>query len=318
MASRSSTKSSKKTTIGRDVNIKDGDFVSGDKHVHYHLGASDEMEAGQKQALEIPRLLPYQVNRKLQEERLSDLYSKHIPQKPKPFVIVIHGDDKQAHEAFLERIREEFLPKLLKINTTDTSVKQIELPWPGHIPNLAALNNALTKTLGENVLDTGASIDEIQATVAAYNCPSIIATTLLTEDWMKFKNGILNTVLNFWNAWPALVPNQTLFIFVFIKHKLSDKSKMQEIILNMQKTKILKQLDECNFDVQSNIHGLILPELEDVPRSETENWARVEARNHCGGDVPSLISKITTLYGNQEGIPMDTLAVNLKMFLVAE
>ena len=271
-----------------------------------------------KQKRELPSLLPYRVNRRKQEEDLRNLYETNDFQNPLPMIAIIHGDDKQAHDMFLTRLANEFIPNLLKINLSNTPITRVQLPWPSYIQNIADLGTKLAQGMAEQVLHSpNASCEEVQRALVAYNSPVIVEMHLLTDDWMKYKKGILEANLDFWHNWPALAPRQNLFVFLCVTHKFPETNWIRQRIYTWRKKQIFMQLEQCAFHRYERIMGAVLSELTNISRTETEEWARQEAHEYCEGDLTTLISKIRKLYEKLEQIPMETLAQNLKEILVS-
>jgi hypothetical protein len=267
---------------------------------------------------EVPPLLAYRVNRKAQEDCLTEIYACYDPQAPLPVVAIIHGDDKQAHDMFLMRLANEFIPKLLGMDLSNTPITRIQLPWPTHIQKIDHLSIKLAKGMSEQVLHaSNASCEEVQSTLAAYNSPVIVEMHLLTDDWMKHKKGILEANLEFWNRWPALAPRQNLFVFLCLTHKTPASNWAKRLLYNFHKKQIFTQITYCAFHHYDRVIGGVLPELTNISRTETEDWARQEAYEYLGGDLTALMSEIRTLYESLEQIPMETLAQNLKEILVS-
>lgn len=267
---------------------------------------------------ELPSLLTYQVNRKAQEDYLTELISRFDPRAPLPFVTIIHGDEKQAHDMFLLRLANEFIPRLLKINLSNTPITRIQLPWPTHIQKISDMTAKLTQAISEQVLHSpNANCEEVQNVLAGYNSPVIVEMHLLTDDWMRHKKGILEANLEFWHKWPALAPRQNLFIFLCLTHKTPETNRIKKIIYNFHKQRIFTQIAHCAFNQYNRVIGAVLPELTNISRTETEDWARKEAREYFGDDLTAIMSRIRKLYENLEHIPMETLAQNLKEILVS-
>ncbi len=269
---------------------------------------------------EIPALIPYLVNRQQQEADLSALYKKNDPQIPLPMVVIVHGNDTQAQDMFRERMRNHFLPRLLKINLRQTPmIEPASLLLPTYIESVNELTGEFTRILGEEFLqDTECSCKEIQQVLVAYNSPTIIEVELLTRDWMKYDgNGedILNALLDFWNNWPALAPRQNLFVFIYITHGISNISPDKASQYTYYKQKISNQLKPQIFKNFDRLHGKVLAELQNISLAETNHWARTIAREYFHGEITTLIIKIRDLFEDDEPIAMEILAAHLKEIL---
>jgi hypothetical protein len=76
-------------------------------------------------------LLPYLCNRSAQEEELKKRWREHRDNRPRrPFLAVIHGDEYECHDMFIERLLTELLPGLLNLNVSLEPFYWYESPSP--------------------------------------------------------------------------------------------------------------------------------------------------------------------------------------------
>jgi hypothetical protein len=310
------------TQIGRDVKVEDGDFVGRDKIINARIDRETLAELAKfvepAPKRELPWLLPYKVNRRAQEDRLLEIFSGYQSQAPRPVVVLMHGNDKQARDTFLERLSAEFLPRILKINLSGKAIWRIRLPWPTHIKNTGDLQMKFIQSLSDEILTSlSGTTAELQAVLARHDGPAVIETSLLTEDWMRHKKGILNTILGFWNNWPDLDAGQILFVFVYITHKMPEVSWFKQRLYEIHRQQIHVQLEQCMFQQYGKVIGGVLPELADISRSDVENWANREAKEYLAGNVQAVMPHIRRLFTHTEQLPMETLAEQLKLILIS-
>jgi hypothetical protein len=192
------------------------------------------------------------------------------------------------------------------------------LPWPSYIQNIADLGAKLAQGMAEQILHSpNASCEEVQSALVAYNSPVIVEMHLITDDWMKYKKGILEANLEFWHHWPTLAPRQTLFVFLCVTHKIPETNWVRQRMYIWRKKQIFMQLEHCAFHRYERIRGAVLSELTNILQTDTQNWARTEAQDYCDGDLTTLMAKIRALYEKEESIPMESLAFRLKEILAA-
>jgi hypothetical protein len=315
--------------IDGGVKIKQGDFIGRDKNI-----SVDKVEfVNQLDAEEIKQLareilqsesrvvfppnLQYRVNRDLQAQELRALYTKSraYPQAL-PIVCIFHGDQKQANDMFLERLETEFVPNILQINAAQTPISLFYWRWPAYLKNIRDLKDLLEQNLADAILNTpAANCKDMQRTLAAFNSPAIVAMELLTDDWLKHREGILEHILMFWNDWPELAPRQTLFVFLYITYKMPTLSWLKKRRYLERKKQISIQLARCAFEQYPKLHGTVFTELTDVFESEARDWARMVARKFLGRDTAFLEAKIATLFEEHGSLPMGELASELKKLL---
>lgn len=293
---------------------------------------------------EPPSLLPYLPNRSEQEFELGKAIQLLLKKVlPHPLVCIIHGNEFQSHDKFLERLRKLSLPRLLGLDPKQTVVKEYCLNWPAGLKNLDELSERLSKNLADNVLGSSfASLEEINATFCEYPDPIIIHTHLLTEDWRQQGFDILNKLLEFWQNWPALIAGQKLIICVFIKYQTKQSKHTEKFSLGYIfsylrsfckrrkyqsiNNKISQHIEVLNKSKNQHLNRLsctILSELTDINRMHVENWVRSEETRQFVGEgmIQKLVDEVKDIFYHWEKqtsfdtIPMDDLAAQLTRLL---
>jgi hypothetical protein len=284
----------------------------------------------------IPSLLPYLVNRSEQEYKLEKRIKKLRKKAPfSPLICIIHGDEFQSHDKFLERLHKVSLPKFLG----QESIKQYHLPSPPKLKNSHEFSDYLRNKLADIVIKrSSATLEEINVFFNECSIPILIHTHLLTEQLQKQEFATLDNLLDFWHTWPTNL-NQKLIICIFIKYQIKRKKhiKGSDIIslscscisyffkqYRYQKVKQkiyqhLNTLSGSNFDKFNGSSVLVLPELTGVNRKEVEDWVRTEYTQNVIGKATAdkLFQEIGELFDKWEeqnssnAIPMDDLADNL-------
>jgi hypothetical protein len=259
----------------------------------------------------IPReLLPYLVDRRKQEEDLRKLYKMNNPQSPLPMVAIIYGDHQQAHDTFLERLKNEFIPRLLNSNPP---IERIQLEWPTYMNNLADLGGKFTQELAKKFsCPPESKCEDVQRIIASYECPAIIQMELLTDDWLRHRQGVLDSILDFWNNWPPLTPRQQLFVVLYVTHKTPGTWWLNRF----KHLRVLRQIIGCPFNRYPRIHALSISELADISESDVRNWARMAAEE-LDSDIIILLSRISELFKDGRSKPMGPLLQDLKEILAA-
>ncbi|WYL96100.1 MAG: hypothetical protein HEQ35_21765 [Gloeotrichia echinulata IR180] len=290
----------------------------------------------QQQQRKIPSLLPYLVNRSQQEYELEKNIKKLIEKAPhSPIICIIHGDEFQSHDKFLERLHTVLLPRLLG----QDSIQKYYLPSPPKFKNSHELSDYLRNKLAEIVIKrNSASLEEIKAFFDKYPLPILIHTCLLTEQLQKQESETLHNLLNFWQTLPIQI-NQNLIICILIQYQIRRKKRTKEsnkislflrfvrYFFNLDRYQRVNQkisqqielLSQSNFDQFNRLSGLVLPELTGVYRHEVEDWVRMEYTQNVIGKAMAdkLLKKIRDLFDewkekhSSDTIPMDDLADNL-------
>jgi hypothetical protein len=288
---------------------------------------------------EPPSLLPYLPNRGDQEFELGQAFHKCLKQSsPHPLVCIIHGDEFQSHDKFLERLQKLSIPRLLGLNPSQTKVKEYPLHWPSGLKDVNGLSARLCKNLADSVLGCSfSSLEDINEAFYKYPDPIIVHTHLLTEDWQQGPE-VLNKLLEFWQGWSDLLAGQRLIVCLFIKYQIKRQRRLKGFSLTSlfgylrgflrrrryqrMNASIHKQIEALQaYDCKQldRLFVVVLPQLSGINRTHVENWARSEETKQFVGEamIGRLIDAIGELFDSWEEktssnqIPMDDLAHNL-------
>lgn len=284
-------------------------------------------------AQQIPSLLPYLPDRIEQEGELADAIQRSRAQAGRPLVCVVHGDEGQSHDKFLERLREVSLLRLLQPDQKPAPVKAYHLKWPASLRQIDKLSARLSKNLADAVKQNSfASPEDINQTFCTHLGPVLVHLHLMTDDWDRLGASPMAKILEFWQDWPDLGPDQTLVICVFIKYQLKRPSgKKRRWFLNpigwlkqflkcrrCQKLnraigEQLDALDAAGFKAYNQLTGIVLSKLDNLNRSHVEDWVRDEETRKFAGEaaVARLLRDAGALFDQDETMPMDAVASHL-------
>ncbi len=144
----------------------------------------------------IPDLVPYLSDRSDQEIALEDAFIGFCDDDPpRPLVAVVHGDEQQCHDKFLDRLKEITLPSLLGLGR-ERAVESVFLPWPRGFRDRGGLRRQLTKELAERASKRRAATAE-EVREALRPGPVVVHTHVLTSDWRRHDAEILHGFLDF-------------------------------------------------------------------------------------------------------------------------
>lgn len=317
-----------------------GVFVSGGSVIFQNSGSHNLQMICQKKR-EIPSLLPYLSDRIQQEFKLREKIKTHLQQPQNcPLVCIIHGDEFQSQDKFLERLQKVILPRMLKSDATKVVIKEYLLHWPSGVKDLEKLPEHMCKSLAEAVEGYSfASAKDINQTFCKYPNPIIVHTHLLTEDWKCQGPRVLPKLLEFWNNWPELAPNQKLIVCIFIKYQLKRHknrgclwclrhplSTLKMLLkrnqcckLNRKINQQIEEMSQSGFSQFRNLNGVVLPKLSGISRTDVENWVRQEETKEFIGEAmkEKLIVSVRDMFDQWElqasssTMSMDELAEQL-------
>ncbi|MGB3205066.1 MAG: hypothetical protein WBB28_08765 [Crinalium sp.] len=310
-------------------------FYGNNNQIQFVLPITKKLQQ-QPPKSKIPSLLPYLVNRSKQEYELEKGIKNGLQKAPlSPIICIIHGDEFQSHDKFLERLYKVSLPKFLG----QELIKQYHLPCPPKLKDSQEFSDYLRSTLADIVIKrSSASLEEINAFFNECSLPILIHTHLLAEQLQKPDFETLHNLLNFWQNWHINI-NQALIICIFVKYQNLRKKQTKNFNIislffiavgyffkqyryqkvNQKICQHIERLSVSNFDKFNRLSGLVLPELTGVNRGEVEDWVRMEYTQNVIGEAMAdkLIKEIRELFHKWEEqnssntIPMDDLADNL-------
>jgi hypothetical protein len=133
---------------------------------------------------DLPPILPYLCDRSDQEMELTRQIADMKQNKPRrPFICVVHGDEMECQDSFVDRLRLVTLPRLLNLDQKSPSVKQYTLDWESNTgPAQLRLKRRLSD-LGSTVAGNSlASIEEVRNILGRHEAPAMIEP-ISTRAW---------------------------------------------------------------------------------------------------------------------------------------
>lgn len=284
----------------------------------------------------IPDLLPYLVNRSQQEYELEKALKNFIQKASiSPVICIVHGDEFQSHDKFLERLHEVSLPKLL----AQESIKTHHLPSPPKLNSLPDFSDYLRHQLAYIVVGhSSATLEDINDHFNKSLQPILIHTHFLSEQLQRQELNVLENLLHFWQKWPVEI-NQNLMICIFIKYKITRKKQVKKSDkislffrlvkyflqrhryerINQKIYQYIKKLSLSNFGQFNRLSIIVLPELTGVYRGDVEDWVRMEYTQNVIGaamadkflrEIRGVFDKWEEEYSS-DTMPMEDLATDL-------
>jgi hypothetical protein len=257
-----------------------------------------------------PTLLKYMMDRSEQELLLQDALNDYDQRAP--LVVLVHGDEFQCHDKFIELMQRVSLPRMLRLDAEQQTIKSYQIDIPTSL-SLDRQPQWMLKKLSEEVLrHSSGSREEIITRLARYNAPVLLHTHFLSEHWKQYGANLIECYLRFWQQWQWDY-EQGMLLFVCIKYQAAYNKRglwgFSKPTVNEQMQTYLESLDMAHVPP---LEGLVLPRLGEVPQDEAEDWARrQEVKDLC--DTEKLIKAIRGLYQKyQNGISLETLVVQLE------
>ena len=260
--------------------------------------------------------LSYLNNRSKQQEQLEEFLCQcEGTLHQKPIVGIIHGDEHECHDKFIEKLQEEsLLPKLLHLPPDKNSIKEIKIHWPVLSSSAQQRLESLKNKLSQSLLNRrNGTIEEIVQALNFHLTPVLIHSTIQAGTWQKHEQELIDKWIDFWDHLPDLAIGKKLLVFLCFKYKNIEGMGRSEAKKYERLNKDIRDyIENLNLEKYANINGLVLTELCRITYDELDEWITKWAAVYC--DAELLRYKIDQYYKRQgmNAICMCLLAQELK------
>jgi hypothetical protein len=269
---------------------------------------------------EVPKLLPYLCDRSDQMLAFREkfLASFGAEGDGRPIVALTHGDEREAHSKFAERVRTRLIPEALRSAAPRSmSVKSFVLSWPSSWGDANAGRQRLLGSLSAE-LQAPPKEERVVAGLAQIPGLSFLETHVLTEDCRRDGPVTIESFAEFWESLPFGVAPPAMIAMLFVKYARPPRwwpSAMGVGRVNGLMKRVVEGLAKRAFE---RLRVVVLPELESVRRNQADEWAsQEEVRRFAGSDdLEPDIRKIFDTEGTRGEIPMEQLAPSLRKLLL--
>ena len=226
-------------------------------------------------------LITWLINRAQQTYSLARLIQcTQDLRAPRPIICLLHGNDDECHDKFVERIVRYQLKSL--IPAPQGSPQHFLLELPRKYNSSPELHDFLRAGLGHNAVgNMAAAIGDVNERFANLRAPVVIHTWMGVEGWGKGERRIVQDYLGFWNGWPDMAQAQWLLIFLCIRVQPKSGGWLSSLMSHKG--------DDGNLEAALAEFGTLeaggrnaglnriictpLPPLEPVGREDAEGWA---------------------------------------------
>jgi uncharacterized protein DUF4062/iSTAND domain-containing protein len=240
---------------------------------------------------EIPDLLPYLCDRRDQEQALEAA----LPARPerRPVLLILHGDQEEAHFRFIDRLRWVTIPNL----TGDRTVFDCPLRWPETRADFARLSDWFTRELARTVLEWRSgpvpTLDEIFARLAKLKNPVLLSSVTDHEAWTTNEEETLLAFMRLWEQCPDLPAHQPLIACLAIKYSLAVPPAGWRVWRRWTGSNPAAVFEGLTLRSTPRLTVVQPPRLghQSVSRQDVDNWMAVQVRpraRELGLDLDAL------------------------------
>lgn len=260
-------------------------------------------------------VLPYLCDRSEQEGELKSALDSFEENKPRrPFVCVIHGEQQECHWEFVQRMKRVLLPKILKLDGKQASIKEYLPKWDFSADTIENRFRKLRANLSSELVDNSkADVAETVEAIIGLRQPVMINYHLSADANRTDELQLINRWTGFLGGWPDLAQGCELIVSFSIKYKNRQELSWLEKLMHGKSVEKLRSSVASLAFREHNLVGVVLPELASVPCAEVEHWALKHASEFR--DVQKLLREIPQIYKRlkSEALPMDLLLDALKI-----
>ncbi|HYH85811.1 MAG TPA: DUF4062 domain-containing protein [Pyrinomonadaceae bacterium] len=260
---------------------------------------------GNKTKAPIPEFLPYLTDRSDQEHALEDQFNPDLKRiKPRrPFVCILHGDENECHDAFIQRLQTKTLPTLLGLDREKFPARVYPLAWRDKFANVEDGLAGIRQNLAQKLTgDRRATDKAMKEEIDRHEEPVLIVSHHHATGWGERQPELIRKWIEYWGGWDDLIPERNLTILHSFEYKHPEPPSFARRLLSLftsagfEKTNSAMRefVRSLNFKAY-DLHGVVLPELEAVPLGQAHDWARIEAARYFHSQ--KLIDAISGVYG---------------------
>lgn len=251
--------------------------------------------------------LAYLCDRSDQEERLRGKLESHLKtQATRPVVCLVHGDVREAHKEFMDRLQ-EWLPGVLK---TGSGVKR-------HVLDVPSDNStqAFWGKIGKWMDGYPVTKEDVWPHIAHHAEPLMFVLNLRMREAAARCESVINSLLKFCDTdWDDLPAGRFVIFFVCVKYeqmgwaefkKKSLQSDLQKMLTRLAKDESQED-DGIRLSSYTRVTGVVLPELGSIRETHVDEWSQQYYH------LPD--HKIRDLF-KQGSMPMESFAEELEKLM---
>lgn len=297
-------------------------------------GFAEEVEAAVLNELgrgrDVPPLLPWLCDQSEQEEAIRASIASWSPRRP--LVLIAHGDTREHHRRFIDRLRQRTLPPLLGLEGK-TVVKDHELPWPETRTAQARPSRWFADQLAGLVgHKAGAAppLEEVLAGLAqSRRTPLLLWSVAVADEWTSDPREVISRFVACWRDCPDFPSERPLVVCLAIEYRPGEATGlMRWLRWRAPMADRLRGLERSLGGAEPQVTRVALPRLgqDAVNRQHVMNWIANEVKrlgDSYAFDEDILLGKIDELFADHERlhgthlIPMKALGEGLKRALEA-
>jgi len=235
-------------------------------------------------------MLPYLINRSEQIKTIKNTLiqpeTENRHKKKSNYIWIIHGEEDQCHDMFLECLQKYYWKKIHKYNVDQATLKLMTFDWPKKYEDFEDLQNQITYEIKDKYAANISNNKILSLAKRINNChkgPIMLYTYVYTDDFKSKKENIIHDFVNLWKEWPQRGSGRFLIFCLIVKYykeiKKLKKSMFNRLLpITSSNIKVNKKIQSVIDDYSGANHDnkcVVIPQLTSINRSDVEDWGRL-------------------------------------------
>lgn len=269
-----------------------------------------------------PRKLACLCDRSLQDKGMGDAIREQLPldRGRRPFVVVVHGRVEELHYAFVERLEEFSLPRLLKGACAAPEIKLVDifdaLPVdPGQPSFDRRLREKLAEQLEMNPFDDDCVLADLLP--AQRLAALIVVVRWRSSEVMKDPQAPLQRLFDYWSRFPDIGGRVLVGCIACMKYDTRDRGAgwLKRIFSrgsdHAEPLRAAVLATASSYRQESRVMWRVLPELPSITVGDLGRWVEeVEKIISRSLRIPEL--RLQAIIGDRPHQPMEKVLPELE------
>ncbi len=260
-----------------------------------------------------PMRVHHRCNRGPQAEAFEKALERHAERFPdRPMIALIHGEEAECPDLFLDRLQDEILPELLDL--------PLDKFFWGEPPGPGDSHQRFWKELGKQWLGRrfdaeAAARDAVLGEISLRGGHFLIRLQWYAEKFSSAQSEGLANFLRFWEGWPPLPENRKVICALSLVYSAAKDTRSKLLFWQKSPAERLREwVKEREGDEAAAGLLAVLPELRPVEHYEAKEWCDAHLASHHREEVKERV--IEYFQGRQnQSVQMQTLVKELKSYL---
>lgn len=246
-------------------------------------------------------LLPHLCDRNPQHVNLAQVIARsRAEQNRRPYLCVVHGDNKQAIYKYIDCLKQKRLPELFELPADDDTVTEYQVHWPlPRDPEASLLANVALK-----VCNGVAGEQQLMQALESNPQPIMLTFSVPTND-VKRLEATLPAFRRFWGDCRFAPRSNPVVVVLWAAYPRPGLLKFWQKGRNDRIREALGEVAQEPY---------LLPQLPDVELVDVHTWSRLDAVREAVGGA-DLEPDLKQIYASEDALPMEDLAGELKLVL---